>query len=689
MKTARKGRRDSYLSIKSKLMAAVAMLLVASFMVVSSSYAWFTLSTAPEVTGIHTAVGANGNLEIALYRGSEPAASGVNDSGNFETWGNLIDLSDNDKYGLDKISLLPAELNLNATGNIADAAPLKTPVYGNDGRIKELSANSTMAVYDPVNKNFTNTGYGVQAIGTASGMTPQQIDYRTAQGTMNSSLSIITKNARSSLEKSGSQLGTAVVGHAAAGSSDANTYNISSVTNMIADLKTANAALENYIKAYFDAAFAKAAEQADALLYEATSINWETTTLASIFTDGLTISIGGTSYTVAAPGADTAIAKAYAKYTSISNAITAAETTLAKDVSGAFEADGTTPKGDGTPDIDVAAATWEQVRAVFVTSGLVNLESIKVNGFEATKDVLSDNAFFQSVLSDGITVQLGSGSGVYPDFAELTGNYTVAIVLEEITYGGMTLTDVNARMATVVTGAPTIVVANQLPGAPVAGSGASTTITDFYGYAIDLAFRTNAVDSHLMLQTEATNRIYSTGGSEDTMGHGSTMTFESAHASFTPLQMQELMKSIRVVFASNNVIVAVGVLTNFVPSGTEVTANINLVEFTTQPAGADSSKLVLTPAADGTSYEFKDDAELMALTQNQTEVLSVYVYLDGNTVENADVAANATMSMSGKLNLQFSSDANLIPMAYAPLQDASAAATTTSESVSETEPTTP
>ena len=51
---------------KKKLTAAVAMLLVSAIMVVSSTYAWFTLSTAPEVTGITTTVGANGNLEIAL-----------------------------------------------------------------------------------------------------------------------------------------------------------------------------------------------------------------------------------------------------------------------------------------------------------------------------------------------------------------------------------------------------------------------------------------------------------------------------------------------------------------------------------------------------------------------------------------------------------------------------------------------
>ena len=57
-----KRRRD----IKTKLLAAIGMLLVSSIMMVSTTYAWFTLSTAPEVKGINTAVGANGNLEMAL-----------------------------------------------------------------------------------------------------------------------------------------------------------------------------------------------------------------------------------------------------------------------------------------------------------------------------------------------------------------------------------------------------------------------------------------------------------------------------------------------------------------------------------------------------------------------------------------------------------------------------------------------
>ena len=100
----------SYGGVKKKLVGAVCMLLVASIMMVSSTYAWFTLSTAPEITGISTSVGANGNLEMALltsgttddtntYKNLDKITSAVGDSGKAVTeknltWGNLVDLKD-------------------------------------------------------------------------------------------------------------------------------------------------------------------------------------------------------------------------------------------------------------------------------------------------------------------------------------------------------------------------------------------------------------------------------------------------------------------------------------------------------------------------------------------------------------------------------------------------------------------
>ena len=69
----------------------------------------------------------------------------------------------------------------------------------------------------------------------------------------------------------------------------------------------------------------------------------------------------------------------------------------------------------------------------------------------------------------------------------------------------------------------------------------------------------------------------------------------------------------------------------------------------------------------------KTDNVIMPLTQNQAHRLSVLVYLDGEKITNADVAATASTSMTGSMNLQFSSSATLVPMEYADLHTPSAA----------------
>ena len=125
-KTAKKRKVNMPAQIRHKLMAAVSMLMVSCIMLVSTTYAWFTLSTAPEVKGITTNVGANGNLEMMLLNKDSYTStaddlgvvSDVNDSMATQAvtaanvkWGNLVDLSDT-SYGLGSIVLAPAKFNL-------------------------------------------------------------------------------------------------------------------------------------------------------------------------------------------------------------------------------------------------------------------------------------------------------------------------------------------------------------------------------------------------------------------------------------------------------------------------------------------------------------------------------------------------------------------------------------------------
>ena len=149
----------SVAALRSKLISTVALLLVASSLLVTSSYAWFVLSTAPEVSGIQTQVGANGSLEVALLNSESWANLDLLDMGDIDesadvqlteaanlTWGNLVDLS-NPSYGLGQITLNPSRLYIQPDGDgfKINSTILKTPVYAEDGRVKSLDTTSAVA----------------------------------------------------------------------------------------------------------------------------------------------------------------------------------------------------------------------------------------------------------------------------------------------------------------------------------------------------------------------------------------------------------------------------------------------------------------------------------------------------------------------------------------------------------------
>jgi hypothetical protein len=289
-------------------------------------------------------------------------------------------------------------------------------------------------------------------------------------------------------------------------------------------------------------------------------------------------------------------------------------------------------------------------------------------------------------------------------------------------------------------------------------------ITDFYGYIIDMAFRTNAAESKLLLQVDPEDRIYDDNNNEDTMGQGSNMIFKSDSLEFDDASIKNLMKSIKIVFfrtgtreivatayldvdnaestedgvcASLHIVdaeketkikVTTGTGDNAVTKyyyGTQTTAADGKVttEYTTA-AGVNLFRTVYTPAVTGETpapekteyfawvpevpagegteaiaahwsetaateteiaelenskveYESSNTEAIMDMPQNTATALSVLVYLDGNTVTNKDVAYTAQKSMTGKLNLQFASSANLVAMEYKDLHQASPADATT------------
>ena len=162
--------------LKERVMAAAMLLVVSLSMVVSASFAWITLSVAPEVSMLTTTVAANGNLEIALVgpEGAVPGEVAIGDSASTPgknlvsanvTWGNLVNLSDA-SYGLSEISLRPALLSQYGL----DTEPLFGATYDADGRVKDVSATYKYATWTEAEdgSHYFAAGsaakYGVRAI---------------------------------------------------------------------------------------------------------------------------------------------------------------------------------------------------------------------------------------------------------------------------------------------------------------------------------------------------------------------------------------------------------------------------------------------------------------------------------------------------------------------------------------------
>lgn len=161
--------------LRERVIAVALLLAMSVAMMTSATFAWLTISRAPEVSGVNTTVAANGNLEIALVgsKGGKPAESQVGDSAATKgqsitaaniTWGNLINLSD-PTYGLDNLTLRPAQLNTASLLN----SPLYGALYGQDGRITQLSSNFGYTIWNMPEGNkpghfAVSEDYGVRAI---------------------------------------------------------------------------------------------------------------------------------------------------------------------------------------------------------------------------------------------------------------------------------------------------------------------------------------------------------------------------------------------------------------------------------------------------------------------------------------------------------------------------------------------
>lgn len=687
--------------IKGKLISTVSMLALALIMVVSSTFAWFTLSTAPEVTGVTSAIGANGALEMRLN-----GAAVLGDTNENTTFGNIVELL-NDNYGLQHIKLLPSTLNLLDENTLAEQF-LIIPTYGDNGKKNGESANSTVTgIYN--GENFKPSDeLGVRAVGVASGFTPRQLAYHNAKYAASTNATLAKNKATVSLNSNGSALGNIVIKKVTVEDATYTKEDVASLLAIIGDLQgTADTiGVLQYIEAAYEQmmiGYAASSLAPNENLYAVVQSRLESDalTISDIVRDkAIVLTVNSEEFRVDLT--DNPILECMESLENTKANVQAAKDTLE------------------LLDSEKNEYEWLELRDGL--QYLINMEHVKLNNLAVSgSNAPSKGELIESVLNEGVNLQLASGAGVYSEIADHCGNYSATVKLETDEFGSIT-----ANMAAETDLAYDYLKLSQTffsvqSNEPKKdGSVDTQPMTDFYGYIIDLVFRTNASNSNLLLQTEAVDRLYSGNNNENTQGSGSSMTFQSKTSDFTTEQVKRLMGAIRIVFfdTHSREIYAYAKLDieNASVGSDGVTASMYLYEkvdyytytddegedricyvdvslegerlgyvyYSDEAKTVDITDEILAKNPDAyiripktfvhvqerklTNTDEAKEAVITALPQNEEVEVSTLVYLEGIDLENKDVAATNAESVSGKMNLQFSSSSDLVPMEYGDLR---------------------
>ena len=607
MKTTQK-RPVSVAGMKKKLFSAAAMLLVASIMLVSTSYAWLVLSAAPEITGISTQVGANGALEIVLLdtesygnltkvqemdvdeslEGAVPAATVSN-----LQWGNLISLSDA-SYGLSEITLNPGRLYIEADGEgykINDLL-LKTPVYNEDGRIVSLDKTSTVtSVYTDGKFSAGDGKYGVRAIGLAANMSEAQLGINAARAVLSNNMSAARTTASNILSQQGNALGNVAIGVAMGNSSGFTKADVESMKLLAEGLQSSLDQIDTAVRQVFLANLYTKELEAEAFNTAKAAIENKETMLVELGTTYPEV-VGYLPDVRSGETQGTILALLDSDKDKIADAVADCDTMLAEFTAG-------------------TRTSVSQNEIIALMTPLVNYEQMTMGGYTVPelKDMVKAKNYdaLMGILTSGggLTVNVPSGSGILSDIADFAGNYKAEVTVENFTVPGVIETPmtVTATMATATVMNPVYLTScsNAMRNFSVAegGSSGGSVITDFYGYALDLAFRTNAEESNLQLQTESAQRIYDESNNEATQGGGSYMSFKS-DVGLSATKMAKMMSGIRVVFMDGEKqVLAIAALDTKLGKNAYATG---ATSYTAKTSVVIDESTTITPSTDGSNY---------------------------------------------------------------------------------------
>ena len=689
--------------VASKMMAAIAMLLIASIMMVGVTYAWMSISTAPEAQEISTTVGGNGYLEIALAgttveneitQPDEPLAAGrrssVESFGMTRAiantyWGNIIDLGRS--YGLENISLFPSRLAL-STGldnTVLVDSPLRVPEYGQDGRIKSMTGVQK-AAYDPYTETYSlDQNYGVHLLGFfadgehVSDDEEESIERISRQGvvdTMSANMwsarddirdavvAVVEDHSRDILRilvELDFSMGT----HPPFTVETLSNESAAAIVDMVNRLDTISGQALDSLRYAVMASCA-----ADTTHYPNTDAgNIALGTLYSGFSQMTTDSMAQ----IATDNGYTSITSAVNSINEVKNKITLAKRYVNEDGNTAAAAtllfNITTTSLGGQTGMNIFSAldamgqtspheadmyTWISGSVISIVPGMASIVgdySALIQAYVDFSEVKNDTLY-----ADPTTFDTPYGPMTYAQLynaaiVPMAGDYTVnmyntmgssAAAYSEANNKGY-LSDVyDVTSSATVDGE--IMIVSQVAVKKSA-----------YGYSFDLAFRSNEAGSLRLLQT-GVDRI--AGGAEDkgAMGAGSTVSFKSAADVTDP---EALLESLYIVFMDTK-------------EGTiYAIAAVDPDTVTTNAAGRveGALKLYSPSVSNGVITKGNEKSTIVNLEADRTRFVTALVYLNGDAVTSGMLSSSGSASMNGTINLQFGTSATLVPTSSYNLAD--------------------
>ena len=610
--------RASQKYVGEKLYIILVFMLIATLLMSGATYAWLAISQAPEVGGVKTNVGSNGSLEMALlskltYHDPTHITSQIGTSlaeqdpllSNVH-WGSVVDLS-NSAYGLSEVELKPARLAVSKEGLVSQGI-LSIPGYAADGRFTELYSGMTTGVYEMDGYGSgtfvfdgMQPGYGVRAIGTSRNVS-ERTAIAAAARTSIRTYAIFARNDVVNLWQDNGENLFALM-HYVYGESDTVPQQQQAL-DMLMD--TANTLKE--IMQYFESSLRQAIAG-----YAAVTLNDDVAfkNMQSMVKDKNVLL---TEVTVAFPEGLPQL------YIDCISALSDDMDQCDRAISLCRSYGETTIDKDG----------WKEILECLIYAPYSYVNDFALTKWDAENVTLGED----NVLTLRSDAHYQAPMHTVSAYA---GEYDVFFEYEEKSIQVTTISNANQN--------------NLLDQILVTlGNGETYAALEYiYGFALDFAFRCNT-DTDLLLQTAPASRI--NGGEElpENQGEGSYMRF--AADDMTEEQIVRLMDSLRVGFVDQqNRLLAIGKLntSNYTADREGVQAALYLYDYTLTDGGT----IQMGARRD-------EDHIITDMNKNEVTVITIIVWLDGDYTDNS-MAATQGQSLTGMLNLQFASSADLNP----------------------------